>query len=751
MAEPIADGHCSCVQFSMTDPVQKPPSDPNERKHYINHGPIQPRIDTFPKTNGRAFNKQWYDKYSWLEYSVDKDAVFCFVCRLFASTLNSSQSSTVFTISGFKDWSKALASNRGFQQHSMSKDHHAAAAAYEGYKKTKSVLCQLSDDADKRETQKAIQIVKNRTVVGRIFGVVRLLAKLGLPFRGHREDEQSTNTGLFLELIQFIATSGDVILNDHLQIMPANATYLSADIQNQMIDVIGDGIQEVVVSDIKGAGYYSILMDETTDASHREQVSIMARFVDTQTDNKDNVVRERLIAVVQANATTGEALTQLLLDTLNKVGLNIDLIVGQGYDGGSNMRGSSKGVQARIKELNPRAMYTHCFAHSLNRALVNAVSSKEHASARNFFGIVELTYTFTEGSAMRHQHFISCQEGYIAADGGKNAPLHLKGLSETRWNCRAESLNRLAKPQVYRAVIDTIEHIADTTSDGTVRGVSSGLKTSLMDYSFIAQLFTMQPVLSIINETSILLQSTQLDLLQAYTYVNALSMELATLRSDSAWCQALDKAKDLAHLLGVEAEFACTRKRKVPRRHLDNPTVSAQQSDVGDDAEARSDYFAVIDRLCAELQERFPKSLQHFAPLQCVNMDIIDAEIQLAELVEIYSLDISLIAQWRLLRQHCGRQRSTSIAACYFLVPREHTALRQAYQILLTLPVTSAGVERSFSKLALIKSKLRTTMTQHRLQALMFASIEKDILGSLSCDDLVSKFARKGDRRMDLG
>ena len=95
---------------------------------------------------------------------------------------------------------------------------------------------------------------------------------------------------------------------------------------------------------------------------------------------------------------------------------------------------------------------------------------------------------------MRHHHFIACQQVYIAADGGKSAPLHLKGLSETRWNCRAESLNRLAKPQVYRSVIDTIEHVADTTSDGTVRGVASGLRTSLMHYNFIAQLFTMQPV-----------------------------------------------------------------------------------------------------------------------------------------------------------------------------------------------------------------------------------------------------------------
>jgi len=354
---------------------------------------------------------------------------------------------------------------------------------------------------------------------------------------------------------------------------------------------------------------------------------------------------------------------------------------------------------------------------------------------------------------MRHHYFIASQQGIITAEGGKNTALHLKGLSQTRWNCRAESLSRLANPQVYRAVIDTVEHVADTLNDGTVRGIASGLLCSLMDYKFIVQLFTMQPVFSVINETSILLQGTQLDLLQAHTNIESLRQELQSLRSDSAWLVALGKASELAEKLGVEAAFSPPRQRKVPRRFLDNRTVSVQQTvtDITEEAQARSDYFSVVDRLSSEVQERFPKTLQHFAPLQCINMDAIDAEVQIGKLMSLYSLNESLIPQWRLFRRHCGRLRSTSIADCYLLVPREHTALRQAYQILLTLPVTSAGVERSFSKLALIKSKLRTTMSQQRLQALMFASIEKDILTSLSCDDLVSMFARVADRRIDLG
>lgn len=54
-------------------------------------------------------------------------------------------------------------------------------------------------------------------------------------------------------------------------------------------------------------------------------------------------------------------------------------------------------------------------------------------------------------------------------------------------------------------------------------------------------------------------------------------------------------------------------------------------------------------------------------------------------------------------------------------------AISIALEIALTLPVTSASPERAFSKLKLIKTRLRSTMIEDRLEALMIISSEKDI------------------------
>jgi len=137
-------------------------------------------------------------------------------------------------------------------------------------------------------------------------------------------------------------------------------------------------------------------------------VAVFVRYVNEPGDGSVQI-EERLLALVDTAETTGEALASLLIESLRKHKLSVQNVVGKGYDGGSNMRGACKGVQARIKELNPTALFTHCFAHNLNRALVNAACDMMTHDVRNFFGIVELVFTFVEGSAARHAYFLSAR------------------------------------------------------------------------------------------------------------------------------------------------------------------------------------------------------------------------------------------------------------------------------------------------------------------------------------------------------
>ena len=69
---------------------------------------------------------------------------------------------------------------------------------------------------------------------------------------------------------------------------------------------------------------------------------------------------------------------------------------------------------------------------------------------------------------------------------------------------------------------------------------------------------------------------------------------------------------------------------------------------------------------------------------------------------------------------------------------------------ILTLPVTVASSERSFSKLNLVKNYLRLTMSQERLTSLAILSIENDLARQVNFDDVIDTYASEKARRMPL-
>ena len=76
--------------------------------------------------------------------------------------------------------------------------------------------------------------------------------------------------------------------------------------------------------------------------------------------------------------------------------------------------------------------------------------------------------------------------------------------------------------------------------------------------------------------------------------------------------------------------------------------------------------------------------------------------------------------------------------------------LRIALQIMCTIGVSIASCERSFSKLKLILTYLRASMSETRLSDLAILSIEKQTLESIDFDEVIDTFAAAKARKVLL-
>ena len=68
--------------------------------------------------------------------------------------------------------------------------------------------------------------------------------------------------------------------------------------------------------------------------------------------------------------------------------------------------------------------------------------------------------------------------------------------------------------------------------------------------------------------------------------------------------------------------------------------------------------------------------------------------------------------------------------------------LCQVYAIAVAIPISSASAERSFSALKRVKTRIRSTMVQDRLDPSFVIMIARKILKSLNKDEIINAYAK---------
>lgn len=141
----------------------------------------------FPKNkDGRSFQLKWINLFNWIEYSKEKNAVFCYPCRHFGNN----SSSDVFTSAGFSKWTKALANDGGFKKHETCNTHLQSMLSWKEYMK-------------RIETNQEISFLVNDTTLEKrqyymreIISTIYFLVQNELAFRGNWIEEEHEESGI---------------------------------------------------------------------------------------------------------------------------------------------------------------------------------------------------------------------------------------------------------------------------------------------------------------------------------------------------------------------------------------------------------------------------------------------------------------------------------------------------------------------------------------------------------------------------
>lgn len=161
---------------------------------------------------------------------------------------------------------------------------------------------------------------------------------------------------------------------------------------------------------------------------------------------------------------------------LKSCGINCEYLIGQGYDGASNMSGKYKGVQAVVGAQFPKAIHVHCAAHSLNLAVSNASNIQP---IRNCLSIIEKVYEFFN-TPKRHNVLLNCIENANETPKAKT----LKRLCATRWIQRYDAVSDFV--ELFPYVIDALDNISSNWHD--LSGTDASLLSKSIDSEFIISL-----------------------------------------------------------------------------------------------------------------------------------------------------------------------------------------------------------------------------------------------------------------------
>ncbi|XP_068233467.1 zinc finger MYM-type protein 1-like [Palaemon carinicauda] len=439
---------------------------------------------------------------------------------------------TQFLKDDFTNWKRAVLK---FKDHEGSKCHRRAIEM-----ETENI----PDVGEVLSSVHAKEKEKNREMFHLVLYSIQFLARQGILLRGHGSGED----GNFNQLLKLRCCDNEALKN---WLTKKSDTYTFPEIQNEILQIVSLSIVRDIAKNVK-ENWFSIMADECTGVDNKEQLVICIRWVDN-----DLEVHEDLIGLHFLESIESDEIVKVLMDILLWMNISLKKCRGQCYDGASNMSGRKSGVATQLENIESRALYIHCYGHSLNLACQDAI--KQNKLMRDTLDDTREITKLIKKSPKRDVIFKKIKTE-ITPEGSPGIRVHCP----TRWTVKPQSLESILKnySTLQQCWGDAKDAADDTETKARLGGVDSSMKT--FDYFFGCNIGVQ--LLGYAENFAKALQETIRSAMDGQELAKMTVTTLKSLRNDEAfeslWKQIQSRREDVD-----VAEPTLPRKRWVPVRY----------------------------------------------------------------------------------------------------------------------------------------------------------------------------------------
>ncbi|XP_068225886.1 protein FAM200C-like [Palaemon carinicauda] len=479
--------------------------------------------------------------------------------------------------------------------------------------------------------------------------------------------------------------------------------------------VVSPALFQEFKDDVQGKKF-CVLIDESTDVATDKHLCIVIRYY---SESKSTIVTEfgGLAPVVGA---TGHELFVTLNNTLENMGLEWSNCVGFGSDGASAMIGEHNSVWSRVREKSPNCQLNKCVCHSLALCVEKAF---DKLPSNLGYLLHEVPKWFSK-SVIRREAFKDLFKVMDANEERKGQPLPFQKLSNTRWLVRGKIIyNILVNWEELKAYFSVALPNADASCRYKAREIFNMLrdKVNLLYFHFVS------PIVTDFERLNALFQATDGD-------PEGLVKELLLIHKTLQY-RVLNKRGEFLPTKDIDygAKFTKELNTYIELENNSNEVVK-----IADEIRHRCSSF--LFEALKQVENRLPASTAIFQGLSAFSPSKVLSQTDRVSFKDLplphlrKDNEDSIEQQYRKILHLSWAEESVfngeipkeSVPFWSGVLGYKNSTGNQPFKELgnyamacLTTPISNAVVERIFSSVTCVKTKLRNRMSTAMLEAIL--------------------------------